>query len=271
MAQDSAALKVAVTPTLDCLPLFVAEAAGLFGQGGADVRLRHYSAHMDCDTAVARGTVEGTFTDLVRAERLRQQDVPLYYATSTQLSFQLLSSRTARIKQLKQLDDKMLAMTRYSATALLADHAVDSARLKSERVFRIQVNDVNLRLNMLENNIMDALVLPEPQATQARNVMAHVMIDTRDLGWQMGVLAFREEVKDNPERQRQIDQLLKIYNQACDSLNEHGLEYYRDLIVNQCKVKPSTVDSLPKNIRFQHAAAPKASDIERAKNWLKKQ
>ena len=59
----------------------------------------------------------------------------------------------------------MLAMTRYSATDLLADYAVDSAKLKSEQVFKIQVNDVNIRLKMLLNNEIDAVLLTEPQAT----------------------------------------------------------------------------------------------------------
>ncbi len=270
-ALDSAALKVAVMPTLDCLPLFVADASGLLQQDGLDVRLRMYTAHMDCDTAVARRAVEGTVTDLVRTERLRQQGTPLQYVAVTNLSWQLVTSRSARIKQLKQLDDKMVAMTRYSATALLADRAVDSAKLKSERVFRIQVNDVNLRLSMLESNTIDALFLPEPQATQARNTRAFVLLDTREMNLQLGALAFREDAMKDTTRQRQISQLLGIYNQACDSINDHGLDYYRDLIVSRCNVKPATVDSLMQGIRFDHVAAPKQSDIDLAKDWLKKQ
>lgn len=35
--EDSLALKVAVTPTLDCLPLFVAEQEGWFEQEGVSV------------------------------------------------------------------------------------------------------------------------------------------------------------------------------------------------------------------------------------------
>ena len=65
------------------------------------------------------------------------------------------------------MDDKMVAMTRYSVTDLLSDMVVDSAKLKPERVFRIQINDVNVRLKMLENNEMDALLMTEPYATQA--------------------------------------------------------------------------------------------------------
>ena len=52
--KDSAALKVAVMPTLDCLPLYVAEHYQLFDTLRGGVRLKHFMAQMDCDTALAR-------------------------------------------------------------------------------------------------------------------------------------------------------------------------------------------------------------------------
>lgn len=268
---DSAALKVAVMPTLDCLPLYVAETSGMFGREGVNVQLCRYQAQMDCDTAIARRRVEGMMTDLVRAERLKQQGMRLHYATATQLSWQLLTSRTARIRQAKQLDDKMLAMTRYSATAMLADEVVAGAGLQDDRVFRIQVNDVSVRLNMLENGIMDALFLPEPQATQARNLQAHVLMDTAADSLWLGVLAFNRDLTDNSVRRQQIEQLLKVYNQACDSINAYGLPHYAALIEQQCQVSKNTIDSLPVNYHFRHASLPDVKAIDKAGNWLKKQ
>ena len=51
---DSLALKVAVTPTLDCLPLYLAEQEGWFEREGVSVQLRPYTAQMDQDTALLR-------------------------------------------------------------------------------------------------------------------------------------------------------------------------------------------------------------------------
>ena len=53
--KDSAALKVAVMPTLDCLPLFVAEHYQLFDTVNGGVRLKMYMSQMDCDTALEQG------------------------------------------------------------------------------------------------------------------------------------------------------------------------------------------------------------------------
>ena len=262
---DSAQLRIAVMPTLDCLPIFLAEAHGFFEKNGIDVALLPFQAQMDCDTAFERGHANSIVTDLVRAERMQENGVQLKYITSTELSWQLLTNRTARIKQLRQLDDKMLAMTRFSATHMLSDIAVDSTGLKPERVFRIQVNDINVRLGMLSAGIMDALFLPEPQATAARNQEAVVLLDTRKMDYRLGVIAFNTKAATT----RQVEAFQKAYNMACDSLNELGRWEYKDLIMKYCDVQKSTIDSLPA-IHFHEVAQPRQMDIQRAKDWLKR-
>jgi NitT/TauT family transport system substrate-binding protein len=261
--EDSAALKVAVVPTLDCLPVMVAKELQLFDTLGIDVRPKLFKAQMDCDTALVGGSVEGAVTDLVRAERMKQKGTSLRYVAATGAYWQLLSGHHARIRQLKQLDDKMVAMTRYSATDLLTDVAVDSAKLKTERVFRIQVNDVGLRLRMMLNGAMDALFLPEPQATQARLAKSVVLMDSRNMDYRLGVIAFREKALKNKDRQRQLELFLKAYDQACDTITRYGMGYFAELIERYCDVDRRVVDSLPENFEFPHAAPPREKDIER--------
>lgn len=267
--EDSAALKVAVMPTMDCLPLFVASERGMFGK--TDVRLRLFTAQMDCDTAVAGGSVQGTVTDLVRAERLMQKGTPLKYITTTNAYWQLFTNRTARIKTLKQLDDKMVAMTRYSVTDLLADRVRDSAKLDRERLFKIQVNDVHIRLKMLQNSEIDAALLTEPQAMLARLARHTQLMDTRKLNLTMGAIAFREKDLEAKKRQQQLEDFKKGYNMACDSLTKLGIAQYRDIVVKYCGLGANQVDSLPRDLKFRHIELPAQSDIERAQKWLKEQ
>jgi NitT/TauT family transport system substrate-binding protein len=263
---DSAQLRIAVMPTLDCLPIYVAEACGIFKDNDLDVSLLPFTAQMDCDTAIQQGHANAIVSDLVRCGRMNDSLMNLEYITATDASWQLLTNRTARLRLLRQLDDKMVAMTRYSATHLLSDLAVDSARLKTERVFRIQVNDVNVRLGMLQAGIMDALLLPEPQATVARNERACLLLDTRDLDYRLGVVAFKKRAATK----RQRDAFCKSYDMAVDSLNEQGIDAFVDLIVKRCGVSKETIDSLPR-IPFSHTAPPRIADIQRASAWLEKQ
>lgn len=267
--EDSAAFKIAVMPTLDCLPVFIAKDHQMFDTV-VDIRLKKFSAQMDCDTALMRGRVEGAISDLVRTERMIQQGTPLKYVAATNAYWLLISNRQLRMSNLKHLDDRMLAMTRYSVTDLLGDLAVDSAKLKTERVFRVQINDVNIRLKMLENNEMDAMLLTEPQATQALLGKHKVLLDTRKLDMQMGVFAFRTKGLDDKNRRRQMDVFLKGYNEACDSLNHYGVLHYSDVIRKHYQISENAVKKLPDSLKFQHAAAPRQKDVEQAQKWLSK-
>ena len=268
--KDSAALKIAVMPTLDCLPLFVAQQYELFDTVNGGVRLKVYQAQMDCDTAVQRGRVEGFVTDLVRAMRIDQQGVKMRYVAATNAYWQLVTNRNARIRQLKQLDDKMVAMTRFSATDLLTDVARDTVKLDADRVYKVQINDLNVRMQMLLNNEIDALWFTEPQATQARIMKNPVVMDSRDAKLQLGVMAFRAKEMERKERAKQLALFTQAYNQACDSINKYGVAHFRDIVVERCKVRSHVVDSLPKDIRFQHAHSPRQQDITFVEQWLKK-
>lgn len=270
---DSATLRIAVTPTIDCLPLFVAADRGLFDEADVKVRLCAYTAQMDCDTAFERGRVEAMATDLVRAERMQRQGRRLTYITTTALGWQLVTNRTARIRQADQLDDHMVAMTRYSATHLLTKELVDSAGLDADRVFCIQVNDVDVRLQMLLTGVMDALWLPEPQATVARLADHPAIYDTYASGLQFGVLAFSDSaLQADTLRRQQMEGLTKAYRAACDSINNNGMHRYRDVIAAHCGVSAEVADSLPDSLKtFFQVAQPRQEDLARVRAWLDRQ
>lgn len=270
--EDSAALKVAVMPTLDCLPLWVARNYGMFDSLGVDIRLKWYSAQMDCDTALANKRVEMSITDLVRAKWLENHGTQLELPIATNTYWLLVTNRNTRIKELKQLDDKMIAMTRHSATELLADYAIDSVKLKQEKVFKVQINDVNVRMQMLRNNVMDALLLTEPQATTALKEKHKVVMDSRKLDLRLGAFALRKSISTDKTRKKQIDALMKAYDMAVDSINKNGISAYSGLIENYCKVNKSVVDSIAKSgLKFTHAQKPREKDLNRARKWIDKQ
>lgn len=260
--EDSLALKMAVMPTLDCLPLFVAKERQMYDTARLDLRLRYFTAQMDCDTAVAGKSVEGLVSDLVRTERLKREGTPLEYASATNAYWQLIANRKARIRRAEQLGDKMVAMTRYSATDLLTDRALEGVKT-SATVFRIQVNDVNIRLAMLLNNEMDAAWLTEPQATVARTAGNEPICDSRDKKLRLGVIAFRSDATKDARRKVQIAELYKAYNAACDSLNKRGMKHYGDVLAKYYKMESKYVDALPK-MSFQHIEKPRQADISEA-------
>lgn len=257
---DRASLKVGVMPTLDCLPVYLAYEDSIFLKQGVTVHLYRYNAQMDCDTAIARKRVEGTVTDLVRAARLQKQGTQLFYPVSTNLYWQLITNRKARISELKQLSDKMIAMTRHSATDYLSTLVIDSVKTKYD-VYRVQINDLNIRLRMLLNNEMDAAWMPEPYATQARMAKHVALVDSRDKNLQLGVIAFRSKLKAEPRRKKQIDRFVKAYDIAVDSINKNGVHHYAALLTKYYGIDAQTVSNLPK-LKYSHAMEPRQRDLK---------
>ena len=263
--EDSLALKVAVMPTLDCLPVYIMKDYQLYDTAKLDLRLRAFASQMDCDTAIMRNRVEGTVSDLVRANKMMKKGIALRYFSATNSYWQLIANRTARIKQLNQLGDKMVAMTRFSATDYLTDRALDTVKTKA-RVFRIQINSVNIRLHMLLNNEMDAMWLTEPQATRARLMGHNIIADSRNMNAQLGVFVFRESSIRDARRQQQLKAFTEGYNAACDSINKNGVQAYSELIKKYMKADEKTVKALPK-MDFKHVNSPLQSDINKVKDF----
>ena len=63
-------------------------------------------------------------------------------------------------------------------------------------------------------------------------------------------------------RGHQLQLLVEAYNKACDLINEKGVKHYKKLIMDRCQVRANVVDSLPSDLRFEHARGPRQRDME---------
>ena len=88
------AYKIAVMPTMDCLPAYLLKDSLLYDTAKVDIRLCRFNAQMDCDTAMIGGSVQAAFSDLVRTERLKHRNkVLMHYLTDTNLNWQLIADK----------------------------------------------------------------------------------------------------------------------------------------------------------------------------------
>lgn len=265
--EDSAALKIGVTPTLDCLPLYVAEDYGLFGSLGQDIRLKRYGSMLDCDTAIYNNKVEATISDLVRVEHLNRIGADLECKIATNAYWQLILNRQKKLRKLKQIGGNMVAITRFSATDLLADYATDSTKTDRDYVYKVQINDVGIRLLMLLNNEIDIIIATEPHATAARLAGNEVALDSRNLDLKLGTIAFRNDILADSSRQKQVEAFVSAYDMACDSINKYGTAHYNRLIAKECGVSDSVANALASDIKFLKSAKPRQRDFEAASRW----
>ncbi|WP_455067194.1 ABC transporter substrate-binding protein [Prevotella melaninogenica] len=257
------AYKIAVMPTMDCLPAYLLKDSLLYDTAKVDIRLCRFNAQMDCDTAMIGGSVQAAFSDLVRTERLKHRNkVLMHYLTDTNLNWQLIADKDSKLKQLSDLSDKIVAMTRFSGTDLLTDMAVKKAKPKYQ-VFRVQVNDVLVRLAMLQNHEIDAYWFSEPQITKALSADNNSLFNSEDAGVRLGVVAIMDKVR----RQDEEAAFAAAYDKAVEQINKNGVKYYSALIQKYMKVDESVVRALP-DIKYTKIGPPRKADLLMARNFL---
>ena len=257
------AYKIAVMPTMDCLPAYLLKDSLLYDTAKVDIRLCRFNAQMDCDTAMIGGSVQAAFSDLVRTERLKHKNkVLMHYMTDTNLNWQLIADKDSKLKQLSDLSDKIVAMTRFSGTDLLTDMAVKKAKPKYQ-VFRVQVNDVLVRLAMLQNHEIDAYWFAEPQITKALSADNNSLFNSEDAGVHLGVVAIMDKVR----RQDEEAAFAAAYDKAVEQINKNGVKYYSALIQKYMKVDESVVRALP-DIKYTKIGPPRKANLLMARNFL---
>ena len=257
------AYKIAVMPTMDCLPAYLLKDSLLYDTAKVDIRLCRFNAQMDCDTAMIGGSVQAAFSDLVRTERLKHRNkVLMHYLTDTNLNWQLIADKDSKFKQLSDLSDKIVAMTRFSGTDLLTDMAVKKAKPKYQ-VFRVQVNDVLVRLAMLQNHEIDAYWFAEPQITKALSADNNSLFNSEDAGVHLGVVAIMDKVR----RQDEEAAFAVAYDKAVEQINKNGVKYYSALIQKYMKVDESVVRALP-DIKYTKIGPPRKANLLMARNFL---
>ena len=257
------AYKIAVMPTMDCLPAYLLKDSLLYDTAKVDIRLCWFNAQMDCDTAMTGGSVQAAFSDLVRTERLKHRNkVLMHYLTDTNLNWQLIADKDSKLKQLSDLSDKIVAMTRFSGTDLLTDMAVKKAKPKYQ-VFRVQINDVLVRLAMLQNHEIDAYWFAEPQITKALAADNNSLFNSEDAGVHLGVVAIMDKVR----RQDEEAAFAEAYDKAVEQINKNGVKYYSALIQKYMKVDESVVRALP-DIKYTKIGPPRKADLLMARNFL---
>lgn len=222
-----------------------------------------FASQSDCDTAVTRHHADAMITDIIRAAFWeRENNTKLHYATWTNTHYMLISSKKSRVKDLSHMTDKLMAVTRYSVTDVLADSAMIRAGKSPEEMFKVQINNQEIRLNMLLENKMDAAFLQHPYAAEAIAKGGKVIMHGGKSF--SGLLAFEQSV-DSTE----VNKILKCYDDACNMLNEKGVMYFAPVIDKYMRKDVRKWNKYIGDIKFRHSQPVEQKFADNAAKWVK--
>ena len=261
---DTTVLRVAVMPAINCLPVFYAERTGLADSLGLEMELLRYQAQMDIDTAITFGHADIAYTDLIRIAKLNKAKVTLSAFASCDEPISLISLKTKRVKQVNQMKEQMIAVSRLSATDYWCDRLLDSTRTSYDDIYRPQVNDVRLRAEMLRQGLIDAAMMGEPYATWM-TMLGHKRLFLSK-GKQPHLYAWAN-ISATKKQQKVFLDILKEATEQLGKPSEAAL--LRDILKQEYQLPPAVVDSIElQPVRQTSAVRP--ADTEEAEKWLSK-
>ncbi|MBO5134746.1 MAG: ABC transporter substrate-binding protein [Bacteroidaceae bacterium] len=259
---DSTALRLALMPTMSCLPFYYAEQMGIYDSLGLNVEIVPFNAQFDCDSALLGGSVDVAATDLLRLQYYQKRSEKLVAFMSLADSWSLVVTEKNPGKTLRKIGNQTLACSRFSASDYYSRVALLGAGLDTDTVFRPQINNLFLRTTMLQNGQVDAAMLPEPLATAAgfagaRRLYTSSVTDTI----RMTCIAMR------PARlnQEQKDILIKGYNKSAELIDIRKDNNLSNILQNAYKLHPEVCDSLRLPIPFPKAIQPAAISWQAAR------
>lgn len=261
---DTTILRVAVMPAINCLPVFYAERTGLADSLGLEMELLRYQAQMDIDTAIAFGHADIAYTDLIRIAKLNKAKVTLSAFASCDEPISLISLKTKRVKQVNQMKEQMIAVSRLSATDYWCDRLLDSTRTSYDDIYRPQVNDVRLRAEMLRQGLIDAAMMGEPYATWM-TMLGHKRLFLSK-GKQPQLYAWAN-ISATKKQQKVFLDILKEAIEQLSKPSEAAL--LRDILKLEYQLPPTLVDSIELQ-PVRQVSAVRTTDTEEAEKWLSK-
>ena len=262
---DTSILKVALLPTLDCLPFSLAKEHGIYKQLGVKVKFIYYKSQMDIDQQLAQGKVDAGASDLFRAMLMQSNKSPVKYYMSTPRQWYLFAGKRLRVNKVQQLGDRMIGMARFSCPDYFCDYIRSQIPTRSGLLLRAQVNDIQLRLQMLNNSQIDAAVLPAPLSIVAEQ-RGHTRLATAEGLNGMAGLAVHSNI--NKTQRSALNKLIQGYTIEIDSLKAHPIGPLTSWLN-----RIYGIDSIPVKVQrskmMSHAFKPQSDKVNTALKWMR--
>lgn len=269
--KQSGTLQIAVLPILDTLPIYVAEAEGLFAEKGIQIELIPAASAAERDQLLQAGQVDGVITDLVALALYNKEEteiVAVRYAmipTDEFAQFRLLAAKDSGITSPLHLKGVSIGISQGSVIEYVTTRLLERKAINLEQVELLPVPKIPDRMALLNSGELKAAMLPEPLASLVMQQGAVVILDdTQHQDLSCSIYAFRtESIKNNGAA---VQHFLEAISQASVIIN-NDKDRWEELLVDNKLVPPPLIGSyiLPD---YPGDMVPTESQFADVINWL---
>ncbi|WP_411678273.1 ABC transporter substrate-binding protein [Caproicibacter sp.] len=257
-------IRLGMMSSSDVIPFALINRNKLDERYGFTLDLQVFTSAKDRDAALQAGEIDGVLTDYVGVCMYRNAGLDVRITGITDGDYLLLAGKNTGIKNLSQIKGKSIAISQNTLIEYALDRILEKNQMQPADVKKEVVSRIPDRLELLRNNKIDLVLLPEPFATLALDDGAVELSSANTIGLYPAVSAFTEKVLE--KEGRAIRNLYQAYNEAVDYMNSTDLSEYESTVIDAVGY-PKEMNGKIKLKKFRRSKLPPKEDVENAIQW----
>lgn len=263
-------LKIGVLQLEDAMPVFVAEKNSYFTQENVDVELVRFQSAVEQESAIQSGHLDGIINDLIVATLLKEsgQNIKVTSialgSTPEEGKFAIVAAPKSGIKDFQDLKGKNVGIANNTIIEYVTDGMLKDGGIDPSLVNKVSVPKIPVRMEMLFNNQLDAIVVPDPLLSFAEFKGASIVAQDTARNLSQSVVIFNQQTLE--EKKGAVQAFYRAYTKAVDSLNNHPDDYKQLLIENVNIPEPIAKDYQIQS--YPRPQLPAEEDINNVLEWM---
>lgn len=261
--QEPINVRIGIMPSIDHLPLAVAQALSINDSLGIKVEFVRFFSPMERDIALQTGQIDAAVTDYTSAMIQQAGGIELSVPLALEGQFHLIVRPELSGLSIEELVGKRFALSSNTVIDYITDQVMGTHSIE-----RIEVQKLPIRLEMLAKGEIDAAILPQPFAQLAiAKGMKKIELSTEhtqhlDI---TGLAVTRSWANQYPEG---IEAIKAAYNLAIQAISTLPGDQLETIIATELQLPPAQASQIVLPI-YKPASAPSATTLEVVGGWLK--
>lgn len=269
---EAGKLKIGTLPLEDNLPILVAQKNGYFTQENLEIELIPFQSPVESQSAFQSGQLDGMITDMLIAALLKSGGDDLRItsltlgATPQEGRFAIVAAPKSAINTVADLKGKTIGISTNSIIEYVTDGLLTAGGLSPSEVQKTTVAKIPVRVEMLLNNQIDAITVPDPQVTYLAAKGARIVADdTQGENLTQAVIIMTGKALN--EKKDVIASFYKAYAKAIDDIN-NSPDQYKELLVKDVNIPADIAESYQVQ-HYSKPQLPREKEVNGILAWLR--
>lgn len=228
--QETSKLTLGVMGSIDSIPMVIAKDKGYFKEAGLEVDLQIFKAAKDRDAALQAGELDGVLADQVAISIYQNSGIDMKITGTTSGYFTLVAGKDSGIQSASDLVGKKVGMSQRTMMDYLVDYIEEENGLDKEAMEKVAIPAMPARLEALNNNQIDAAILPAPFSDSAIASGAKEIVKIYNKDIMLSTTAFSQKTLD--ENKDAVQKFYDALDKAIDYMNDTDISEYEDIVIS---------------------------------------